>query len=108
MAQVEWLRKNDFLFAADFAAGVRNPGRAKALGLEAGDPDLRIYMPNGHLLLAENKTTRGALSKAQKKRHARLAENGFPVHVIRARTPAEAVDKLKTIIEEHDAPNMDR
>ncbi|MEK9754414.1 MAG: VRR-NUC domain-containing protein [Rhodospirillaceae bacterium] len=98
MAIVRELRRRGTVFAADFNAGKRNPGRAQAMGLTAGEPDLRLYLPGGRLLLVELKTDRGTVSKAQKDRHRTLTETGFDVRVLRAATPAEAVDKIATML----------
>jgi hypothetical protein len=99
MAVVRELRRRGVLFAADFAAGRRNPGKAKAMGLVAGEPDLRIYLPGGRLVMVELKTDRGKVSAPQKARHAGLAALGYTVHVLRALTPAQAVEKIATILE---------
>lgn len=107
MAVVRHLRQNRILFAADFNAGKRNPGRAKAMGLEAGEPDLRLYLPGARLVMVEMKTSRGALSKAQKERHALLRQAGYTVHVLKAHTPADAVDIITTILESERVEQAD-
>lgn len=104
MAIVQHLRKTGQPFAADFNAGKRNPGRAKAMGLEAGEPDLRLYYDRGRTVFVELKRQKGVVSAAQKARHKMLRDLGHTVHVLRAKTPAEAVDKIATIIEEANAP----
>ena len=81
-----------------FAAGlegVRLTARqrvlAKATGMQAGEPDLRVYLPGGRLVLIELKSATGSLRPEQKERHARLRALGFEVHVLKAKTEAEAV-----------------
>lgn len=88
-----------FTLAADFAAGKRDGAKAKATGVTAGDPDLRIYAAGGRLLLIEYKNAEGSLSAdrvikgkkrgGQKERHALLRSLGYTVIVIKAATPVE-------------------
>lgn len=100
MAIVQHLRQVGQPFAADFNAGRRNPGRAKAMGLEAGETDLRLYFDRGRTVWVELKKAKGAVSKAQKDRHEMLRALGHDVRVLKASNPAEAVDKIETIINE--------
>ncbi len=84
-----------FLFAGDMAAGRRGKKErviAKATGLVQGEPDLRIYIEDGRLLLIENKAGNGRLSPEQKARHAALGALGHEVVVIRADTCQQAAE----------------
>ena len=102
MAIVRELRRREVDHAADQNAGKRSErdgARRKALGMAAGEPDLRLYFPGGRLVLVELKRQKGVLSPAQKIRIPALRALGFTVHVLKARTPAEAVDKITTIID---------
>lgn len=93
------VRPGTFTFAADFAAGKRDGAKAKATGVMAGDPDLRIYADGGRLLLIEYKNAEGSLSKdavikgkprvGQVSRHALLRALGYRVEVIKTATPDE-------------------
>lgn len=64
-------------------------GRAKATGLNPGEPDLRVYMPDAKLLLIEYKRPGGATSGDQDDAHAELRGMGFDVVVL---TPANDDD----------------
>lgn len=90
-----------FLIAGDMAAQKRSLGaigRAKATGLEPGDPDLRVYLPKGRLGLIEYKAEDGRLSDEQVKRHARLVELGHSVAVVQASTEDEAARATVTAV----------
>lgn len=71
---------------------------AKATGVKRGEPDLRLYFPTGRLVMVELKGERGRLTLDQKERIPMLRELGFTVHLVRASTPAEAVDAVATIV----------
>jgi hypothetical protein len=100
-AVVQWLRRNGFDVAADMG-GLRTSRRqaslAKQSGLIAGEPDLRIYLDGGRLLMVEMKTARGSVSKVQRERHAVLRGLGFDIEVLKAATPQDAVDKISAIM----------
>jgi hypothetical protein len=84
--------------AGDMGAGRRSRAeqlRAKATGLTTGEPDVRVYIAGGELLSFELKTPKGSRSKEQKARHARLAELGFTVLTVAAKTPEELADKAE-------------
>lgn len=81
-----------FLLAGDMASGKRGPRAqqmALATGLTPGDPDLRLYLPNGAVRFIEYKTATGRLSPAQRQRHADMARLGHVVEVVAATTEAE-------------------
>lgn len=92
---------SEFTLAADMNAARRSPQesvKAKATGIAAGDPDLRIYGKQGRLLLIEYKAKDGRLNKAQKERHPLLAGMGHPVTVIQSETPEEcAAETLRLV-----------
>lgn len=101
LAVVQHLRRRKIVFAADQNAGrrsMREGARRKALGMAAGEPDLRIYLPGGRLVLVELKKRNGKVSAAQKERHADLVSLGFAVHTLRADTPANAVGQMVDIL----------
>lgn len=107
-AQVRRLRAmpefgRQFLLAGDMASGKRGPRaqvEAKATGLTPGEPDLRVYLAGGRLLLIENKTLKGRLSPEQIARHEDLKRIGHPVLVIRAATEADAAEKAESAVRE--------
>lgn len=106
VAVVQWLRRNGFDVAADqggLRTSRRQAGLAKQAGLIAGEPDLRIYLSDGHLLMVEMKTARGSVSKAQKERHAKLKAAGYDVEILKALTPADAVEKIAQIMDRYSS-----
>jgi len=89
------------MFAADQNAGrrsARDGARRKALGMAAGEPDLRIYLDGGRIVFIEMKTARGQLSKSQKQRIKALRDRDHIAYVVKAETPANAVDQVVDII----------
>jgi LmbE family N-acetylglucosaminyl deacetylase len=56
----------------------------KASGVLTGHPDIIVYLPAGRVLLWEIKAEKGRTSAAQDLLHARLAEIGHQVAVIRS------------------------
>jgi hypothetical protein len=103
-AIVQYLRTNKLMFAADQNAGrrsMRDGARRKVLGMVAGEPDLRIYLPGGRCIFVEVKSAKGTLSPAQKDRHAELVSVGFDVHVIKEKTPNNAIRKLQLVLAPH-------
>lgn len=107
-AQVRRLRAmpefgRQFLLAGDMAAGKRGPRarvEATATGLTPGEPDLRVYLAGGRLLLIENKTLKGRLSPEQIARHEDLERIGHTVLVIRAATEADAAEQAESAVRE--------
>lgn len=70
--------------AGDMGAAKRSfaeAAKCKASGLTAGEPDLRLYLPDGKTVFIECKKVGGVVSEAQKERHARLRALGFVVYV---------------------------
>jgi len=89
-------------YAASMNAGKRSPrdrAIAKATGLEAGEPDLSIYLPGGRLLQIEIKTTDGELSPEQVDAHAEILELGFaPVEVVVAKDEDDAANQTLDLV----------
>lgn len=87
--------------AGDMNAGrrtMREAGLASATGMNAGEPDLRIYIKGPRLLMIEYKTTKGELSVDQKDAHAELKGLGFEVIVIQAATHEEAAELTLALV----------
>lgn len=70
---------------------LKEAGIAAATGINRGAADLRIFLPNGRLLMAENKTGKGRLSDEQKEAHAEFARLGHDIIVIQTDSEDEAV-----------------
>jgi len=101
LAVAQFLRREGYMFAADQNAGrrsARDGARRKALGMAAGEPDLRIYLDGGRIVFIEMKTARGQLSKSQKQRIKALRDRDHIAYVVKAETPANAVDQVVDII----------
>lgn len=84
-----------FAIAADMNGDYRSKRAAviaKATGIAAGDPDLRLYGQNGSLLLIEFKNAEGRLSGDQKERHALLRALGYRIEVVKAANETEAAE----------------
>lgn len=95
---IQEARRIGLLIAGDMNQGKRNPGRAKATGLLAGETDLRVYLTDGVMELIELKTSTGKLSANQKEHHERLMARGFRPHTVYAGSPAEAWRKVQGIL----------
>lgn len=92
-----------FTIAADMNAARRSSQeatKAKATGIAAGDPDLRIYAVYGRLLMLELKAELGAASDDQQTRHALLIALGYMVVTIHATTEDECADLVESTVEE--------
>lgn len=92
------LRRAGFLVAGDMNAGKRNPRMARAQGILAGEPDLRVYLPGSRTALFELKTARGGLSATQRIHHANLARHGHMVHVVFAASPSDGLIQVLAIL----------
>ncbi|MBO9124865.1 MULTISPECIES: VRR-NUC domain-containing protein [unclassified Rhizobium] len=105
-AQVRALRAmpeygKEFLLAGDMNAERRGPKarfKAVATGMTAGEPDLRIYVTGGRLLLIENKVGKGRLTPEQVKRHEDLRRLGFTVEVLRAVSTTDAASQAVALV----------
>ncbi|QWY83653.1 VRR-NUC endonuclease domain-containing protein [Rhizobium phage RHph_X2_26] len=106
-AQVSALRKHPaygtlFALAGDMNAakrGAKAQMEAKASGMTAGEPDLRLYLATGRLVLIENKSGNNQPSDEQIDRHTLLRKLGFTVYLVNAFDKAEAAEKAMAILE---------
>ena len=102
LRRLEWETQR-FTFAHD-QNGVKRSrasgGRAKAMGMRAGEPDLRVYLTGGRIGHIELKTAKGTASAEQRERHRTLRNLGHDVRVVKAATPREAVDQTISIVKE--------
>ena len=90
-----------FTFAADMNAAKRSPGAAvwaRKQGMVSGEPDLRIYLKAGRLLLIELKAKKTIVSDTQEARHAKLADLGHTVAIVRAETPNHAINQIEALL----------
>lgn len=87
-----------FEFAGDMNAGKRNGGRAKVTGLKAGEPDLRLYLPNAVLKMIELKNEDYDLSDDQISRHEKLEALGFEIVTVYAKTTEDAVKQCSKLL----------
>lgn len=91
-----------FTVAGDMNAARRGPAMAaiaKATGMAAGEPDVRVYMAGGHLGLIELKTATGRLSPAQRDRHNLLRRLGFTrLAVVKATTRHDAAAQTVSVV----------
>jgi hypothetical protein len=98
----QWIRDGaPFAYAAGLEGVPLTPkkrGEMRRQGMQAGEPDLRFYLSRGRLILIELKADGGSVSKDQKDRHALLRSLGFVVHVVKAKTEAEAIAAVRAII----------
>ena len=70
----------------------------KFLPSVAGVPDRIVFLPVGHILLAELKAPGGRLRPDQRIMHKRLAERGVPVAVLSSKEEVDAwLDSLDTL-----------
>jgi hypothetical protein len=95
MAEWNKLESEGWAFSAvgDMNAARRSPQTAmqcKAMGMKAGEPDVRLYGYPARILFLEVKTTKGKKSDAQDARHDRLAALGHTVLVVAPRDEAHA------------------
>lgn len=96
-----YLDKIEQPYAASLEGVKLNPYQAqiaKATGMKAGEPDIRLYFSSGRTVFVELKGEGGSLNAQQKERIPMLRGLGFVVHVVFAKTCAEAVDAVATIV----------
>ncbi len=72
--------------------------KSKAMGMAAGESDLRYYLPDGKLVMIELKTLLGKLTSSQKIRIPLLRELGFNVNIVWAGCPMAAWLGVKRIL----------
>lgn len=77
---------------------LKEAGIAAATGINPGAADLRIFLPGGRLLMAENKTGKGKLSDEQIAAHAEFKQLGHEVVVIQTDSEDEATDTLMALV----------
>ncbi len=102
---IQEIRRMGILITGSMEQGLRSKGaggKAKAMGLTAGLPDLWVWLDGGRPIGIELKTDRGYLSKAQRDMHDRMRGLGYGVHVVYARAPLDGVRQVKEIINELD------
>lgn len=91
-----------FLLAGDMNAGrrgIRTATIAKATGITAGEPDLRIYVIGGRLGMIEVKVRGRYLSPEQKRRHADLRALGFDdIETLTSSDEQDAADQAEAIV----------
>ena len=94
------LRRAGYLVHGDQNGAAKSrsaAGLAQATGMLKGWPDLCVLVP-GCPLFVELKTGAGRLSKDQQAVHSHMAEMGYPVTVIHADSPADALAAILKII----------
>jgi len=90
-----------FTLAGDFNAARRSRQeavKAKATGIAAGEPDLRIYGQGGRLLLIELKGPKTPVSADQRKRHALLIGLGHRVEIVRGKTIEQGASDVVELV----------
>jgi hypothetical protein len=92
-----------FTLAGDFNAARRSRQesvKARATGIAAGEPDLRLYGRGGKLLLIEMKGPKTPVSADQRKRHALHRSLGFQVEVVRGKTIEQGASDVVELVQE--------
>ncbi len=85
----------------------KNAGKAKACGLTAGEPDMRVYLSRGRVVFIElKKLVGGVVSKVQEEYHAALKELGHMVRVVYAASPLDGWHKVKEILENESSQRI--
>ncbi|MGY6251502.1 VRR-NUC domain-containing protein [Bosea thiooxidans] len=78
---------------------LKEAGQAKAMGLNPGTPDLRVYMPGARLLMVEYKRgTKGKRSQEQIDTHDQLTEWGFDVVTLAPSSEDEAIELTTALV----------
>jgi len=93
--------RRSFTIAGDMNGDYRSQRaavKAKATGIAAGDPDLRIYLPNGRLRTIEYKNAEGTFTASQKIRHPLLGALGHPVVTVKIATEEEAATRTLELV----------
>lgn len=105
---VKWLREQKSERNLSFDIGMegvwmppRLQAKMKREGRDRGVPDIKIKLPKGVLVHIELKTwsNYNGLSEPQKTEHELLTELGHIVHMVREKTPEQALNRIKEIIE---------
>lgn len=99
---VQEARKAGYFIEGDQNAAKRGPvaaARAKACGMNAGTPDLRVLKKNGEIIFFELKLFGGKVSRPQEDWHNKAMSLGFPVYMVWADTPKLAWDIVLNVLE---------
>ena len=105
IAAVQYLRRERILFRVGLEGAKRKPseaGKLKALGLESGPPDIDMYFDGGRTAHVELKRAGGRVSEKQAQYHDELRRLGHDVYVVKAKTPAECVERIESIVAEYE------
>lgn len=95
-------RRAGYSIEGDQNQGKRGYGaaaRAKACGMQAGTPDLRILLPKGVIVFIELKLKKGKLSAAQQDWHYIAMVKGHKAHIVYADTPLDGWGLVNQILE---------
>jgi hypothetical protein len=88
--------------------GAQASSVAKLTGLANGEPDLRVFLPQGRILLFELKTEHGRLSKDQIEAHEQLRALGHSVMVVKREEPLDtALDICRRVAGEFDIEELE-
>lgn len=77
---------------------LKEQGHAAATGINAGEPDLRVYLPQGKLLLIEFKRSDGTASEYQDKAHEELRGLGHDVVLLAPANEDEAAEHTAALV----------
>lgn len=98
---VQELRRRGFMVEGDQNAARRGFGaaaKAKATGMTAGTPDLRVLLPKGRIVFIELKMVKGKLSDSQKEWRAKAELLGFEVGTVFANCPRDMLACVETVL----------
>lgn len=103
---MKWLRRYrqagwPIRVAGDMNAGrrtLREQGHASATGINAGEPDVRVYLPAGKILLIEFKRDDGVKSDDQDDAHLELTQLGHDVVVLAPANEDEAAEQASALV----------
>lgn len=93
--------RNGVLITGCMEQGLRSKsagGKAKAMGMTAGMPDMLCWLTNGKIIGIELKTKIGKLSDVQKEFHNRLLNLGHNVFTVYADCPFNGWQQIKEIL----------
>lgn len=105
---IQEARRAGYFIEGDQNAAKRSRGagaRAKACGMNAGSPDMRVLLFGGRTLWAELKKRKGIVSQKQKDWHKAVAGMGHEVRIIWADTPLQGWQEMKHILKEKENGN---
>ena len=99
---VQWLKVKGITFHVGLEGAKRHvheQARLKRLGMQAGHPDITLFLNGGHVVFIELKGKNGSLTDKQRIRHEELRELGFEVHTVKAVTGCGAIDAVQDILD---------